>query len=182
MLTTSWRRLLGPAVAAAMLLSAASAMGAASLSSLVPGSNEVAGWTALQADTPAATPADLWKIYDGGDKPWKDAGVTSAFQRYYKNAATGHVVTLILHKTGADYTKAKALYNSKNAGFLKQPGYATVAISAAGSVASPNQATQGHSWSKYYYCTVTVNGKTAADITAARQFLTKVGAKITASG
>jgi hypothetical protein len=29
---------------------------------------------------------------------------------------------------------------------------------------------------------VTVNGKTAADITAARQFLTKVGAKITASG
>jgi len=157
-------------------------MGAASLSSLVPASNEIAGWTALQADTAASAPDQLWKIYDGGDGPWKTAGVTSAFQRYYKNQTTGHIVTLILHKTGTDWQKAKALYRSKNGGFQEQAGYQTVQLTSEGALATPSQGLQGHCWSKYYYCTVTVNGTSAADVSAAKLFLQKVASKITANG
>jgi hypothetical protein len=176
------RWLFGPALIAAAVLAASTVMGAASLSSLVPASEEIAGWKALQADTPATSPDELWKIYDGGDGPWKTAGVTSAFQRYYKNETTGKVVTLILHKTGTDWHKAKALYNKKNASIQEQAGYQAVELHAAGSLATPTQGLQGHSWNKYYYCTVTVNGTSAAEVSAAKLFLQKTASKITADG
>ncbi|MBM3475910.1 MAG: hypothetical protein FJX75_21795 [Armatimonadetes bacterium] len=170
------------ALAFAVALVASTVMGAASLSSLVPASNEIPGWAALQADTAAASPDQLWKIYNGGDGPWKQAGVSSAFQRYYKNAATGKVLTLILHKTGADWQKAKALYNKKNPNIQGQAGYQAVQLQAAGSLATPTQGLQGHSWNKYYYCTVTVNGTSAAEVNAAKLFLQKTASKITANG
>jgi len=178
--TRSWALRLGPL--AAVALAASMVMGAASLSSLAPASNDIAGWKALQADTAATNPGELWKIYDGGDGPWKQAGVTSAFQRYYKNQATGKVVTLILHNTGGDWQKAKALYRSKNGGTEDQNGYQAITLDKEGSLAVPGQGVQGHCWNKYYYCTVTVNGTSAAEISAAKSFLQKTAARITASG
>ena len=163
-------------------LAASTVLGAASLSSLVPASNEIAGWKALQADTAATNPGELWKIYDGGDGPWKQAGVTSAFQRYYKHQTSGKVVTLILHNVGGDWQKAKALYRSKNAGLAGQPGYQGVTLEKEGTLATPGQGVQGHCWNKVYYCTVSVNGTSAAEVGAAKLFLQKTAAKITAGG
>jgi hypothetical protein len=182
MLMTARRWAVRTALVLAVALAASTVMGAASLSSLVPASDDIAGWAALQADTAAASPDQLWKIYDGGDGPWKDAGVSSAFQRYYKNATTGKVLTLILHKTGADWQKAKALYSKKNANIKDQARYQTVELQAAGSVATPTQGLQGHSWGKYYYCTVTVNGTSAAEVNAAKLFLQKTASRIAANG
>ncbi len=167
---------------AGVALAASTVLGAASLSSLVPGPSEVPGWKALQADTAATSSTELWKIYDGGDGPWKQAGVTSAFQRYYKNETTGKVVTLILHNTGGDWQKAKALYRSKNGNIDEQPGYQAVTLDKEGSLATPAQGVQGHCWNKCYYCTVTVNGGSAAEVSAGKLFLQKVAAKITANG
>ncbi|MBM3499347.1 MAG: hypothetical protein FJX74_11830 [Armatimonadetes bacterium] len=178
--TRPWRLRLGLLIGLAV--AASTVLGAASLSSLVPASNEIPGWKALQADTAATSPAELWKIYDGGDGPWKQAGVTSAFQRYYKHQTTGKVVTLILHNTGGDWQKAKALYRSKNGNIAGQPGYQAVTLEKEGALATPGQGVQGHSWNKYYYCTVTVNGTSAAEVSAAKLFLQKTAAKIAASG
>jgi len=182
MLTTTRRWAVRAALAVVAALAASTVLGAASLSSLVPASNEIAGWAALQADTAAASPDQLWKIYDGGDGEWKAAGVTSAFQRYYKNGTTGKVLTLALHKTGTDWQKAKALYNKKNPDINGQAGYQTVQLQSAGSLATPAQGLKGHSWGKYYYCTVTVNGTSAAEVSAAKLFLQKTAAKIAANG
>lgn len=173
--------LLSVAVLVCVLVTA-TVPGAASLSSLVPASNEISGWKALQADVVAASPNELWKIYDGGDGEWKQAGVTSAFLRYYKNETTGKTLSLTLHKTGTDWQKAKALYRNKNASIRSQAGYQTITVTSEGSLATPTQGVQAHSWTKYYYCTVTVRGTSAAEVTAAKQFLLKTAAKIAANG
>jgi hypothetical protein len=178
--TRRWALRLGPALVVA--LAASTVLGAASLSSLAPAATDVPGWKALEADTAAASPTELWKIYDGGDGPWKEAGVTSAFQRYYKSETTGKVVTLILHNTGNDWQKAKALYRSKDANLKGQAGYEAVTLDKEGTLATPGQGVQGHCWDKCYYCTVTVNGTSAAEVSAAKLFLQKTAAKIKASG
>ncbi|MGQ9731906.1 MAG: hypothetical protein ACUVX8_11630 [Candidatus Zipacnadales bacterium] len=175
-----WMSVLGLAVV--LHFTATTVMGAAALSSLVPGQSEIVGWVALQADKAAASPNELWKIYDGGDGPWKAAGVTSAFQRYYKSTSTKRVLTLILHKTGSDWQKAKALYAQKNASIQGQTGYTSINVKAAGSLATPAQGLTAHMWNKYYYCTVTVNGTSSEDIEAAKKFLATVSAKITKNG
>jgi hypothetical protein len=169
------------AASAAVALTAV-AVAAVSLSSLAPGASEITGWNALQADKLAATASDLYKIYDGGDGPWKQGGVTSAFQRYYKNPTTKHVLTLVIHKCGSNYQTAKALYAKKNPAIAGQPGYATVQVSQQGALAKPTAGVSAHFWGKTYYCTVTVNGTSAADVSAAKAFMTAVAAKITKNG
>ncbi|HJN17418.1 MAG TPA: hypothetical protein QGH10_18070 [Armatimonadota bacterium] len=163
-----------------LILSAAVVYAAVSLNSLAPASNAVPGWEALNADKLAANQDELWKIYNGGDGPWKTAGVTTAFQRYYKNTK---VLTLIVHRTGGDWKKAKALYVKKDAAIKEQEGYQTVTLAkGAGSLATPGQGTQAHFWNKYYYCTIQINGTSAAEVTAAKTFITKISTTITAKG
>jgi hypothetical protein len=167
------------AVAASLCALAFAAVG---LHSLCPSSNTVAGWTAMDADKLAASPDELWKIYNGGDGEWKVAGVTSAFRRYYKNAQTNHILTLDINKTGTDWQKAKALYRSKNDGIRKQAGYQTVTLKQEGALATPVQGLKAHFWNKYYYCSIEINGTSAADVSAAKQFMLKVADNITKNG
>ena len=155
---------------------------AVGLPALCPASNAISGWKALQADKLAANPDELWKIYNGGDGPWKAAGVTSAFQRYYKNDASGRVLTLIINKTGTDWQKAKALYRKKNESFDGQNGYQTVTLKQEGALATPTQGLQAHFWNKYYYCTIQINATSASEVSAAKQFMLKVADNITENG
>lgn len=154
----------------------------AALCDLAPASNAIPDWKALNADKNAAGPDELHKIYNGGDGVWKTAGVTAAFQRHYKNEATGKIATLIINKTGGDWKKAKALYTSKNESFTGQPGYQALELKAAGAVSAVGRGTRGHMWGKYYYCTIEVNGTSAAEVTAAKKFLQKLSATITEKG
>lgn len=171
---------LGVAILGAVLTCAVVA--AVGLPTLCPSSNAIPGWKALQADKLAANPDELWKIYNGGDGPWKAAGVTSAFQRYYKNDQSGHVLTLIINKTGTDWQKAKALYRKKNEAIEGQNGYQTVQLKQEGALATPTQGLQAHFWNKFYYCTIQINGTSAADVSAAKQFMLKVAESITEDG
>ncbi len=178
MLTKTTRWALAAALVAA--LAGAVAFAAVGLACLVPASNQISGWAALQADRRAASPSELYKIYDGGDGPWKQAGVTSAFQRVYKNASTKHILTLVIHRTGASSQTAKALYNKKNPAYSSLPGYTTVGQQSA--LAKPSNGVIAHLWNKTYYCTITINGTSAADVSAARSFLTALSTKIAQSG
>jgi len=180
MSSKSNRCVFATALSAALALAAAAVFAAVGLSSLIPPSNGISGWAALQADRPAASAAELYKIYDGGDTPWKQAGVTSAFQRVYKNGTTKRILTLIIHRTGTNASAAKALYNKKKPGYSGQPGYTTIGSQAA--LAKPSNGVIAHLWNKAYYCTITINGTSAADVSAAKSFVNSVSAKIAKSG
>jgi len=169
-------------LAGALALIGVVAYAAAALSSLAPSSTQISGWTALEADKLAASASDLYKIYDGGDGPWKEAGVTSAFQRYYKNGATRHVLTLIIHRTGSSSQTAKALFNKKNPALHGQSGYKAVEVAEQASLATPSTGLSAHLCNKNYYVSITINGTSAADVSAAKSFLSAVSAKITKNG
>jgi hypothetical protein len=180
MSTRLMRWALATGVIAVLALAGAAVCGGVGLASLVPASDQISGWAALQADRPATSASELYKIYDGGDLPWRQAGVTSAFQRVYKNATSKHILTLAMHRTGTSSQAAKALYTKKNAAYASQPGYVAVGTRAA--LAKPSNGVIAHLWGKTYYCTITINGTSAADVTAAKSFLNALSTKITKSG
>jgi len=182
MSTKSMRWVIATGLAAALVLAAAAVFAAVGLSGLIPASNGISGWTALQADRPAASASELYKIYDGGDGPWKQAGVTSAFQRVYKNATTKHILTLVIHRTGTSSQLAKALYAKKNPAYSGSSGYTALQVSQQAALAKPSNGVIAHLWNKTCYCTITVNGTSAADVSAAKSFLKSVSAKIAKSG
>jgi hypothetical protein len=159
------------------------AYAAVGLPSLCPNSNGLSGWQALDADKLASNADELWKIYNGGDGEWKTAGVTCAFARHYQNTKTKKVLSLTINKTGTDWTKAKALFRSKNDSLDDQQGYQTVELKQQGSLTALAQGgLHGHLWSKYYYCTVESADASSTTVGAAKQLMQKVAESITKNG
>ena len=167
------------ALAAAVLIAYAQP---GDLSTLLPGNNGVAGWAMLNADTAAGKPDELYKIYNGDDGRWKTAGVTRAYQRYYKNGKSNKVCRVIINQTGTAWQKAKALYAAEKDKIDGLNTYRTYQAGKEACLATANGSTTGHCWSKYYYLSVQINGTTDAETGACKQFLTAVANKVNQSG
>jgi len=167
------------ALAAAVLVAYAQP---GNLATLLPGNNGVAGWAMLNADTAANKADELYKIYDGDDGRWKTAGVTRAYQRYYKNGQTNKVCRVIINQTGTEWQKAKALYGVEKGKIDGLNTFHTFQAGKEACFATANGSTTGHCWAKYYYFSVQINGTTEAELNACKQFLTAVANKVNQSG
>lgn len=123
---------------------------APAIAKLLPASNELKGWAAIaNTDTHCASSKELHKIYNGGDGEYIKAGVTEAYQRTYKN---GNVLaTVVVHRFGTDWQKAKALCTKRVSGISKTKGFTTVKLKNAGCYGPvPGGQLLGYSWTGYY--------------------------------
>jgi len=174
MIWRQWRILVAVAVVA--IIAQVALAGESALKKLLPRGGEVSGWS-IYADTYqyCASPDELYKIYDGGDQEWIDAGVAEAAQQVYKKGKLRMVVTVHRMKT---WQRAKALYKKKDAGIKSQPGYRRIKLKQAYSLCRANGVTTGYGWTKTYFMTYTLNTAKASGTTTTRAFMKAVVRKI----
>jgi len=139
----------------------------------------VKNWSVFPGTLSYAPSADkLSVIYDGGDKPYIDAGCVEALQQSYRNQTNKHIATVTLHRM-KDGKKAKALYESERNGVVKKPGFKQLTgLKTAGYLFASPGTSSTYGYRDRYYVTVVVAGTSTADHVAASRFLRYVLAKI----
>lgn len=146
---------------------------------LLPPGSAVKNWNVFSGTRSYAPSADkLSLIYDGGDKPYIDAGCVEALQQSYRNPTDKHIATLTVHrmKSGG---KAKALYESERKGVAGKPGFKQLTgLKTAGYLFASPGTSSTYGYRDRYYVTVVVAGATTADHVAASRLLRYVLARI----
>ncbi len=156
------------------------AHGAVSLRSLLPGNNSISGWALVSGSEQAAVNQDgLYDLFNGAAPEYISYGVTSALQRAYKHNNTIVTVDICRHNS---WQKAKAFFILRRKALQGATGYlSTTNIKAHYAHATTGATAIAYMWSKYYSCSVSVAGGTAADRETAKAFARYISAKITAA-
>jgi len=151
-----------------------------SLSALVPGANEVSGWSLVAgADKLGTGEEGLYDVYDGGAGEYLDAGVTQVFERTYRNG--GKYLKVCINRMGA-WEQAKAFYLKRRAGIASLPSFMKHSnIKQELSKATNAGSTIAYMWHRNFFCSISVNGDAADQRNAVKDFGTRISGKITAA-
>jgi len=149
------------------------------MAKLLPTKTSVKNWPVYAGTREYSPSADkLYKIYNGGDQVYIDAGCVEAITQSYRNSKTKRIATVNIHRM-KNAAKAKAFYLSHRSTVKAKKGYKQLKkLKTAGHLYSApgSNSTYGHH--KQYYVTVDVAGTTTGDKTAASLLLRAVLAKV----
>jgi hypothetical protein len=160
-------------------VAAAGVWAAAGIMSLLPPSGTISGWSIVPgADNKGCTAADFYSMYDGAAPDMLQAGVASAGQRVYQRGSKRLTVDILRFKTVGE---AQAYYSARQAEIAGQQAFWTCS-GANRSVARclSGRTYVSYQWTGQYYCTMSVNGTSAAEKTTLWAFTSYISNRVAA--
>ena len=162
MRTVLVRAVIGPAFLA--LVAGAVLASQQSMTRLLPGATDLSGWRELDGtDAWGDKQKAFFDILDGGAEEYTNAGGREIATRAFKHEKKILQVTVI---DMTDSKKAKAFCEKRRQGFVGKPGYAALQVKSGGFCSTQSGLASGYLWCGRYYAELSVNGSSAAEVSA----------------